>query len=61
MNIKPSDLAMCDWLGLRPEEQEQALADLRALAAERAIATNHRRGRALNIMASYFHFITERR
>lgn len=57
--IKPSMLAMHDWLNLQPEEREQALRDLRALA-EATIATDHRRGRALNIMASYFHFVTVR-
>jgi hypothetical protein len=57
---KPSDLAMHDWLNLRPEERARALEDLRALA-DRHIGADHRRGRALHVMASYFALVTAER
>jgi len=56
--LKLSDLAMHDWHNMTPQEREQALRDVRTLA-ESTIVSDHRRGRALNIMASYFQFVSE--
>jgi hypothetical protein len=56
MSLKPIDLVVSDWFNMPPEERKQALADIRALAETHA---ETRRGRALNIVASFFHFLTE--
>jgi hypothetical protein len=52
------DLVMHDWLNQRPEERAQAIRDVQELATK-TIATDHRRGRALNIVASFFSFLEE--
>lgn len=58
--MKTIDLVLHDWLNLSPEERKQALADVRVAEthAEPSGALS-RRARALNIIASYFHFLTE--
>jgi hypothetical protein len=58
--MRPSDLVMHDWRNMTPEEREQAIRDVRTLA-ESTIVSEHRRGRALNIIASFFQFVSEGR
>lgn len=53
--MKPIDLALHDWWNLRPEERARAIADVGELGG-RTMETDHRRGRALNIIASLLHF-----
>jgi acyl-CoA reductase-like NAD-dependent aldehyde dehydrogenase len=53
----PGDLVLHDWRNMPPEERRQALADIRALAESHA--DEHRRARALHVIASFFHFLTE--
>lgn len=48
------ELVMHDWRNMAPEEREQALTDIRTLAATHT----GRRARALNIVASFFHFLS---
>lgn len=50
----PRDLVLHDWANMPLSEQRQALADVRALA-ETHTGT---RARAINIVASFFHFVT---
>jgi hypothetical protein len=57
----PIDLVLHDWRNLSAEERETALSDIRALATTFGEATPRgagRRARALNIVASYMHFLT---
>lgn len=56
--MRTIDLVMHDWLVQSDDERKQAIADLRAFA-ETAIKENHRRGRALNIMASFFELLSD--
>jgi hypothetical protein len=54
------DLVLHDWRNLSREERETALNDIRALASTFGEASAHgsgRRARALNIVASFFHFL----
>jgi hypothetical protein len=58
--MREIDLVLHDWRNLSPAEREQALTDIRALASTFGEATPRgagRRARALNIVASYFHFL----
>ena len=58
------DLVLHDWKNLSPEERATALNDIRALATTFGEASVHapgRRARALNIVASFFHFLDERK
>ncbi len=60
--MKPIDLVLHDWRNLSAEERETALNDIRALATTfgKASAVGAgRRARSLNIVASFFHFLTE--
>jgi hypothetical protein len=59
--MKPIDLVLHDWMNLSPEERETAVNDIRALATTFGQASGHgagRRARSLNIVASFFHFLT---
>ena len=59
--MKTIDLVLHDWWNLTAEERETALADIRALATTFGEAAPHgagRRARSLNIVASFFHFLT---
>lgn len=56
--MKIIDLVIHDWRNLRPEERAQAIADVKDLA-QKIIATDHRRGRALNIVASFLGFLEQ--
>lgn len=61
MTLKPIDLVLHDWWNLSPEERETALNDIRALATtfgEASVRGAGRRARSLNIVASFFHFLT---
>jgi hypothetical protein len=54
-------LVLHDWWNLSPEERATALEDIRALATTFGEASPHgagRRARALNIVASFFHYLT---
>jgi hypothetical protein len=53
--IRTIDLVLHDWRNMPPEERQQALKDVTELAARH----EGRRARALNIMVSFFHFLTE--
>jgi hypothetical protein len=56
------DLVLHDWRNLSPEERNTALADIRALAETFPAASPYgagRRGRALNIVASFFAMLEE--
>jgi hypothetical protein len=60
--MRPIDLVLHDWRNLSPEERKTALNDIRALATTFPEASPHgagRRARALNIVASFFHFLDE--
>jgi acyl-CoA reductase-like NAD-dependent aldehyde dehydrogenase len=59
MTIRAIDLVLHDWRNMPPEERARALEDIRALAETHK--ADHRRMRALNIVASFFHFLTEER
>lgn len=57
----PIDLVLHDWWNLSPEERATALEDVRALATTFDAASPHgagRRARAINIVASFFHYLT---
>jgi len=59
-HLKAIDLVLHDWRNLSAEERETALSDVRALATTFGAAAPSgagRRARALNIVASYFHFL----
>lgn len=54
-------LVLHDWWNLSSEERATALEDIRALASTFGEASPHgtgRRARALNIVASFFHYLT---
>jgi hypothetical protein len=58
--MNPIVLVLHDWRNLSREERETALDDIRALATTFDKASPEgagRRARALNIIASYFHFL----
>lgn len=59
--MRTIDLVLHDWWNLSPQEREAALGDIRALATTFGAASPHgdgRRARSLNIVASFFHFLT---
>jgi hypothetical protein len=61
--MNPIDLVLHDWRNLSREERETALNDIRALATTFGEASPKgagRRARALNVIASYFHFLDAR-
>jgi hypothetical protein len=61
MNLSPIDLVLHDWMNLSAEERETALNDIRALAmtfGKAAPSGSGRRARSLQIVASFFHFLT---
>lgn len=62
MNQPPTalDLVFHDWMNLAPEERKQALEDIRKLADGYIYEKSFRRGRAINIVASFFHFLSEK-
>lgn len=66
------DLVFHDWMNLTPDERKLALRDIRALAEDvgnnfeshtiphpDVPTTPQRRARAINIVASFFHFLSE--
>jgi hypothetical protein len=68
------DLVFHDWMNLTPEERKLAIRDIQALAEDagtnfesRTIphpdvpVTPQRRARSINIIASFFHFLSEAR
>jgi len=58
--MRAIDLVLHDWWNLSAEEREAALSEIRALAETFGKASPHgvgRRARALNIVASFFHFL----
>lgn len=58
--MKVIDLVLHDWRNLSPEERQTAMNDVRALATTFGEASPRgpgRRARALNIIASYFHYL----
>jgi len=62
--MNPIDLVLHDWWNLSAEERETALSDIRALAATFGAAAPSgpgRRARALNVVASFFHFLKRER
>jgi hypothetical protein len=56
MGIEATDLVLHDWWNMTPAERQQAIDDVRALANSHT----GRRARSLNVVASYFHFLTEK-
>lgn len=56
--MRKIELVMHDWLNMQDAERAQAIRDIQELA-EKTISTDHRRGRALNIVASFFSFLDE--
>lgn len=61
--ISAIDLVVHDWRNMPEHERQQALEDVRALAESEGSRGPsegaRRRARALNIMATFFHFLTE--